>query len=589
MFRKLKIAHIILLGFSVPMLVVLAYGTLVTRNISAIGKEAYETTGIYQPAQNCLGDLRISIARTRAAQLLHLVLGPSSAQQEQANKIATYEAAARHAIQTYNGLPDEGTAEEAKAWKELVPLYDRYVNSYKQFLQLSASGKHAEAVAFDKDIILPIYFDMLRNAELVHSENGKGAAKNSANLQAVISSTKTLSIVCIVVALLVTALGAFYTARIIARPVADLTEAAIIVAGGDYSDHIKQEHLYVGELVPLLEAIRTMIRAIKTSMQDAAAKADMATSEAQQAQVALGEAEKAKASAESKTVAIAQAVVELRKVMDQLEHSSQSLRNQVDAASNGAGVQSQRVAETATAMEQMNATVLEVAKNAEEASSEADGARTHAEEGAHIVDSVVRDMGDTASSAQKLKTDMAELEQQAVSIGRIMNVISDIADQTNLLALNAAIEAARAGEAGRGFAVVADEVRKLAEKTMQATSEVGQAIRGIQKGTEVSTQAVDDMVQQIEIVAGKARESGVALGQIVESVRAASAQVASIATASSEQSAASDEITHAIDGINTISVETAQIMGDSAAAVHALAEQTVQLGQLITQLESQAR
>jgi methyl-accepting chemotaxis protein len=183
---------------------------------------------------------------------------------------------------------------------------------------------------------------------------------------------------------------------------------------------------------------------------------------------------------------------------------------------------------------------------------------------------------------------MGTLAVQAQGIGQILNVISDIADQTNLLALNAAIEAARAGDAGRGFAVVADEVRKLAEKTMSATKEVGQAIEGIQDGTRKNMGNVDRTSQTIEEATTLVRQSGEALDVIVAMVDHASDQVRSIATASEEQSSASEEINRSIDQVAAISTDTAQAMDQAAQAVAELAHQTQVLQNLIWDMKSDA-
>ncbi|MDR2727408.1 MAG: methyl-accepting chemotaxis protein, partial [Deltaproteobacteria bacterium] len=161
--------------------------------------------------------------------------------------------------------------------------------------------------------------------------------------------------------------------------------------------------------------------------------------------------------------------------------SSEELSAQVEQVSRGAEQQRARVESTATAMTEMNSTVLEVARNAGHASEQSEATKNKASDGAALVGKVVHAINLVNKVASTLQTNMQELGGQAESIGGVMNVISDIADQTNLLALNAAIEAARAGEAGRGFAVVADEVRKLAEKTMSATQEVGANITAIQQ------------------------------------------------------------------------------------------------------------
>ena len=167
-----------------------------------------------------------------------------------------------------------------------------------------------------------------------------------------------------------------------------------------------------------------------------------------------------------------------------------------------------------------------------------------------------------------------------------MGVISDIADQTNLLALNAAIEAARAGEAGRGFAVVADEVRKLAEKTAHATTEVRTAIGGIQSGTNTAAAQMDTAVERVTLATGLAQRSGEALAEIVDMVESAGDQVRSIATAAEQQSATSEEINRAVSSISVIASETDNAMAQSTEAVGALVAQTKKLEQLIAALRS---
>jgi methyl-accepting chemotaxis protein len=258
----------------------------------------------------------------------------------------------------------------------------------------------------------------------------------------------------------------------------------------------------------------------------------------------------------------------------------------VEQSSRGAEMQTQRVEETSTAMGQMTATVLEVAQSASRAAQSSDVAREKARDGSGVVGQAVAAIGAVQDRALVLKDNMSALGRKSEDIGRIMNVISDIADQTNLLALNAAIEAARAGDAGRGFAVVADEVRKLAEKTMTATREVGEAIRGIQDGARETVGEVERTVEDIEAATGLARSSGLVLEDIVRLVVEATDQVRSIATASEEQSAASEEISRSVEEVNVISRETSEAMNQSARAVGELAEQALSLRTLIGELKA---
>jgi len=275
---------------------------------------------------------------------------------------------------------------------------------------------------------------------------------------------------------------------------------------------------------------------------------------------------------------------EADKVATEVDAAAQELSARVEQAGRGSELQAMRLGETATAMEEMNATVLEVAKNASQAAESSDAARQKAKSGEDMVSQLARGIGEVRDQALDLRQNMNSLGEKAQGIGRIIGVINDIADQTNLLALNAAIEAARAGEAGRGFAVVADEVRKLAEKTMVATREVGEAIESVQAGARENVTRVDASVTAVQRVTDLAGQSGQALREIVDLVDAASDQVRSIATASEEQSAASEEINRAVDEINRVSAETAQGMHDSVRTVTALADQSHILADLIQSL-----
>jgi methyl-accepting chemotaxis protein len=265
--------------------------------------------------------------------------------------------------------------------------------------------------------------------------------------------------------------------------------------------------------------------------------------------------------------------------------ASEELSAQVELVSRGAEMQRTRVESTATAMNEMNTTVLEVARNAGHASEQSEETRKKAGNGADLVNKVVRSINGVNTVALSLQDNMTELGKQAESIGGVMNVISDIADQTNLLALNAAIEAARAGEAGRGFAVVADEVRKLAEKTMQATQEVGGNIQAIQNSARTNIGEVTNAVKNIGEATELANSSGQALQEIVDLASSNSSVVASIATAAEEQSATSEEINHALEEVSRIVAETAEGMVQASSAVQELSQQAQQLNRVMDSLK----
>jgi methyl-accepting chemotaxis protein len=276
---------------------------------------------------------------------------------------------------------------------------------------------------------------------------------------------------------------------------------------------------------------------------------------------------------------------EAETIAAQVSSAAEQLSAQVEQSTRGTDVQRERIGETATAMEQMNATVFEVAKNASSAAENADHAREKSEEGAQLVAEVVSAINQIEKRSEELKGSMTQLGKQADGIGAIMQVIEDIADQTNLLALNAAIEAARAGEAGRGFAVVADEVRKLAEKTMDATKQVGQAVDDIQAGARRNISATEEAVTAVVESTELARRTGQAMEEIQALVQQSADQVRNIATAAEEQSATSEQVNRATDEINAIASETSRAMQESRQAIESLAALASRLNELIARMQ----
>ena len=273
-------------------------------------------------------------------------------------------------------------------------------------------------------------------------------------------------------------------------------------------------------------------------------------------------------------------------ISNRVAAASEELSAQVEQVTQGASVQRDRVNSTATAMEEMNATVLEVARNAGQASDQAESSQSRARTGANLVSQVIQAINEVNTVSAELAENIKSLGTQAEAIGSVMGVISDIADQTNLLALNAAIEAARAGEAGRGFAVVADEVRKLAEKTMSATSEVGSSITGIQSATTHNIQRFGHAADLVGKATELAGTSGEALQEILSLAENTAVVISGIATAAEEQSATSEEINRSVEEIHRIAGETSNGMNDASAAVRDLAQLAIELNSLLDKLKA---
>ena len=237
----------------------------------------------------------------------------------------------------------------------------------------------------------------------------------------------------------------------------------------------------------------------------------------------------------------------------------------------------------ATASEEMAATSMSIAQNCHQAADGSEHANSRARAGAAVVEETVAVMGRIASRVTASAQTVAGLGARSDQIGQIIGTIEDIADQTNLLALNAAIEAARAGEQGRGFAVVADEVRALAERTTRATREIAEMIKAIQSETKGAVDAMEQGVSEVESGTREAAKSGEALREILELISGVTMQVNQIATAAEEQTATTGEITGNIQQITEVVQDTSRGAHESATAAGQLAGLAQDLRSLVGQ------
>ncbi|OLU13187.1 methyl-accepting chemotaxis protein [Pseudomonas sp. PA1(2017)] len=246
-----------------------------------------------------------------------------------------------------------------------------------------------------------------------------------------------------------------------------------------------------------------------------------------------------------------------------------------------AGVNSQKVEtdQVATAMQEMSATVQEVARSAAEASQAAVDADREASQGDRVVAEAIAQIDRLAAEVSRSSEAMGELQSESKKIGGVMDVIKAVAEQTNLLALNAAIEAARAGEAGRGFAVVADEVRGLAQRTQKSTEEIEGLIAGLQQGTQQVAAIMQGSRELTDSSVALTRRAGDALGAITSKVSNIQAMNQQIAAAAEQQGAVAEEISRSVVNVRDISEQTAEASEETAAS-------SVELARLGNQLQT---
>jgi methyl-accepting chemotaxis protein len=264
-----------------------------------------------------------------------------------------------------------------------------------------------------------------------------------------------------------------------------------------------------------------------------------------------------------------------------VSEGSTRLSERVGSASQGAASQFDRVARASEAMVRMHASLTAASGMAEEAARRTGDSVAESRQGMEIMHQSAEAIERVRKLSDLLRDDMSRLEVQVEGVGEIIEVINDIADQTNLLALNAAIEAARAGEAGRGFAVVADEVRKLAEKTMQATGRVEQDIAAIQEESRRNVGRTREAAEAVDRAEELVKRTSSSLERIAGLSEETASQIADIAAASREQTAEHGSINTTINEVTGLAERIAEEMDDSARAVADLAEASRRLGELI--------
>jgi methyl-accepting chemotaxis protein len=264
-------------------------------------------------------------------------------------------------------------------------------------------------------------------------------------------------------------------------------------------------------------------------------------------------------------------VTDVKEASDNVASASVELSASAEQMSKGSAQQAERAHQVATASEEMSQTVIDIAQNASNIASTATNAATTAKDGGRIVGEAVKEVKEIAQTVGESESHITSLAELSQRIGEIIGIINDIADQTNLLALNAAIEAARAGEHGRGFAVVADEVRKLAERTTGATAEVGGIIKEIQNKVTSAVSSIEQVSLKVDKGVNLSIKAGEELTSIVKSVEDLHLMVQQIASALEEMSATSDMISKDIESISGISQETSMSSGEVTKASQELA------------------
>jgi methyl-accepting chemotaxis protein len=529
----------ILAAFFVITLMTLFLGIFSLTEISNVNTEAENLANYLIPSITAMSSIDSQLNLNRRGEIQACTNTTPEELERYSKRQAETMAKVNEAIGGYEKLPL--TDAEKKIMNGFkTQIADYYKDSAKTF-EIAKTGNIDETIKTMRSVSKKSYDIAQKSVSELIEHNNKKAGKAGLSVKNIFTSSKYWICGMIIVCMLVAMSLGLLIASAISTPMRRLAEEVDKVASGDMRVQLRQQGSdEIGQL----------------------------------------------------TGAFSRMVNNLLAIINQISSTS----TQVASAANQLHITSERIATgaeevaaqastVATSGEEMSATSADIARNCQMAAEGAQRASQVANSGALVVERTVSVMGQIAGKVQESAKTVECLGERGDQIGAIIGTIEDIADQTNLLALNAAIEAARAGEQGRGFAVVADEVRALAERTTRATKEIGEMIKAIQRETKGAVAVMEQGVQQVETGMVEAAKSGDALCDILVQINDVAMQVNQIATAAEEQTATTSEISNNMIQITEVVQQTSQGAYESATAAAQLHSNAEELQRLLRQFK----
>ncbi|KPY98174.1 Histidine kinase, HAMP region: chemotaxis sensory transducer [Pseudomonas syringae] len=437
--------------------------------------------------------------------------------------------------------PMVNAADEANLYQTVTTSAQKFASLLDTVLELVQKGANADAVTFTDTNIVPVTGELQAAIDALVQMNIDQADQLSVRAEAAYESGFMFTVVIIVVSLIITIFLAILLTRSIVTPLKSLLSVNERIASGDLRGDIP-------------------------------VTGNDEFSELQRSTLAMQK--------------------NLRQTIGLIGNSSQQLASAAEEmnsitvqSSTGLGRQNQEIEQAATAVNEMTAAVDEVARNAAAASDAAKESNASTVRGAERVASTVTAIEKLSATVLATSADVQRLAGQSNDISKVLAVIRTIAEQTNLLALNAAIEAARAGEQGRGFAVVADEVRALAHRTQQSTQEIEQMIGAVLEGSEQATRSMQESCTGAQDTLGVAHEAGVALDEIARRIEEINDMNTLIATASEEQAQVARSIDHNLISIRDLSVQSTEGANQTSLASGELSRLAIEMNGVVTRFK----
>ncbi|MBH2034822.1 MAG: methyl-accepting chemotaxis protein [Pseudomonadales bacterium] len=534
--RNISVSTRASLSFAVMALIVLLVGGLSLLQMQRMNQDSTEVGENWMPSILALNDMSREFLRVRALTLRLFVNRDEQAMRTTEQGLEQIKTQLLEAQERYRKLISS-QAEQAVFDRYLLEQ-NAYLREQSKFVELSRLGKLEEGRAVVNGELNGHASNAAQALVDLTELNKKGAAASIAEGQAAFATAINWVVIFIVLAVVLTIVLALVLTRSIVKPLSEAVAVARTVASGDLSTNIHVEGS--DEPAQLLEALKSMQQSLRSTIQHIADSSN------------------------------------------QLASASEELHAVTEDTNRGLHQQNNEIEQAATAVNEMTSAVDEVARNAVSTSEASRESERTAQRGRDQVLRTVNSISSLAENVTATASEVGDLADKIRDISKVLDVIRAIAEQTNLLALNAAIEAARAGEQGRGFAVVADEVRLLAQRTQQSTQEIEQMIGGIRQGTDHAVNAMQGSNSLAHATLELAQSAGQALDEITRSITQINERNLLIASASEEQASVTREVDRNLVNIRDLSLQSSAGANQTSASSQELSRLAIDLNSLVS-------
>lgn len=533
--RRIKIASRATLGFALITVLMAVLGLFSLHQMAQLNDNSKDLASNYMASTRLVGQITDTVGRYRTVSYLTLVnRAPADVEKSNA-RLAELTTQGQRLVEQY--APLVGPGDETKAYEQLAQLHKGYVQALDRLRQASTSGREAELAPLISGDLKAFSDQLTPVLKQLTDINRQGGDDAVALAQHKYENARFWVVVLLVVAFALTVVLALLLTRSIVTPLLSAVSLAEKVASGDLTERIAPQGN--DEVTRLQAALAQMQENLRSTLSRISGSATQ----------------------------LASAAEELNAVT---EEGSRGLQRQND-----------EIEQAATAVNQMTAAVEEVASNAVSTSTASQQSTGAAVDGQQRVTQTVVAIEQMNQDVEATSDQLRGLAERTQEIGKVLDVIRAIAEQTNLLALNAAIEAARAGEAGRGFAVVADEVRALAHRTQESTREIETMVSGIQQGSGQAVASMHTSSERARQTLEAARSAGAALEEITRGIGEISERNLVIASAAEEQAQVAREVDRNLVNIRDLSLQSAAGANQTSAASHELSRLAVELNEMV--------